>query len=707
VSAGVLSRLRAVNATKHPEDSVAFRAVVCAAVVVAAHAVLREEVGGPALGVAVAVGIPAGFVLSHRSRRRNRFGLKVLLAAGMLVAVAQFVVALGGAGAANLAQAQQPLAELFLWVQLLHAFDVPSRRDLLFALVSSLVLLSIAGVLSVSTELGLNVGVWAVLALVALVLAHRSELDERSAPLAAARTAPRPSLRGSLAAAGSVTAVLAVVVLAAGAVFAVAPPAGTARALSFPVELPQVLRTPNPGGVANPSLGDDDPARPDGGAGTGVGRKSHGYFGFADRLVVATRGRPDDSLVMRIRASAPGFWRGQTFDTWDGRIWTASDDRPCLVRGRAPLTLPPPADGVVAPDTVELVQTVYVERDGPNLLFAAADPEQVWFGDSALWQLPDGALRTGVLLDRGAVYTVVSRRPRVDEPILRAAMGTQGPAGGLAPTVRARTLALPRSTTARVRELAATVTSGAPTTLDKVRALEAWLRGNVRYSLDVPPLPSGVDAVDEFLFESRTGYCEQIASSMVVLLRSLGVPARLAVGYVSGERNPLTGLFEVRASDAHAWTEVWFPGWGWIPFDPTASVPLSPDAVGSAGEGLSSFLAERLQVPTGALVGAAGTLALGVAGTSGWWVGRWALRRWRRRRAPWPERWLLRLERLGRRRGRARAPDESARSYAEALGLLADERWRRAVATVESAAFAADAPDDRARAEADAVVAGR
>ncbi len=707
MSSGALSRLRAVNATKHPEDSVAFRAVVCAAVVVAAHAVLREDVGGLALAVAVVAGIPAGFVLSHRSRRRNRFGLKVLLAVGMLVAVAQFVVALGGGGASNLAQAQQPLAELFLWVQLLHAFDVPSRRDLLFALVSSLVLLSIAGVLSVSTALALNVGVWAVLALVAIVLAHRSELDERSAPLAATGTVARRSVRRSLAAAGSVTGVLAVVLIAAGAVFAVAPPAGTARTLSFPVELPQVLRTPNPGGVANPSLGDDDPARPDGGTGTGAGRKSYGYFGFADRLDVATRGRPDDSLVMRVRASAPGFWRGQTFDTWDGRIWTASDDRPRLVRGRAPITLPPPADGVIAPDTVELVQTVYVERDGPNLLFAAADPEQVWFGDSALWQLPDGALRTGVLLDRGAVYTVVSRRPRVDESILRAALGAQGPASGLAPAVRARTLALPRSTTTRVRALATAVTADAPTTFDKVRALEEWLRVNVRYSLDIPPLRSGVDAVDEFLFESRAGYCEQIASSMVVLLRSLGIPARLAVGYVSGERNPFTGLFEVRASDAHAWTEVWFPGWGWIPFDPTASVPLSPDTVGAAGEGLSSFLAERLQVPTGALVGVAAMLGAGVVGASGWWFGRSVQRFWRRRRAPWPERWLLRLERVGRRRGRVRAPDESARSYAEALGLLDDERWRRAVSTVETAAFAAEAPDEQARAEADALVGGR
>ncbi len=78
-----------------------------------------------------------------------------------------------------------------------------------------------------------------------------------------------------------------------------------------------------------------------------------------------------------------------------------------------------------------------------------------------------------------------------------------------------------------------------------------------------------MDTVEYFLFEQRRGYCEQFASSLAVMACSIGIPARVATGYVPGEYNPFTGLHEVRANDAHAWVEVYFPGYGWSTFDPT------------------------------------------------------------------------------------------------------------------------------------------
>jgi len=90
----------------------------------------------------------------------------------------------------------------------------------------------------------------------------------------------------------------------------------------------------------------------------------------------------------------------------------------------------------------------------------------------------------------------------------------------------------------------------------------------------------GEDAVDDFLFESQLGFCEQIASTLTIMLRSQGVPARLATGYVPGERDRVSGVWNVRGTDAHAWVEVWFPQTGWQPFDPTAEVPLAADAGG-------------------------------------------------------------------------------------------------------------------------------
>ena len=100
-----------------------------------------------------------------------------------------------------------------------------------------------------------------------------------------------------------------------------------------------------------------------------------------------------------------------------------------------------------------------------------------------------------------------------------------------------------------------------------MQSLIHWIGAHTRYSQDIPPLPAGADTVDEFLFGNRVGFCEQISTSLAVMLRSLGIPAREAVGYVPGGYDPITDLYQVHANDAHAWVQVWFPGYGWQDFD--------------------------------------------------------------------------------------------------------------------------------------------
>jgi protein-glutamine gamma-glutamyltransferase len=141
----------------------------------------------------------------------------------------------------------------------------------------------------------------------------------------------------------------------------------------------------------------------------------------------------------------------------------------------------------------------------------------------------------------------------------------------------------------------------------------------------------GVDAVDDFLFESQRGFCEQIATALAVMLRSQGVPARLASGYVPGERDRISGVWKVRASDAHAWVEVWFPQSGWQAFDPTADVPLAGEAARrTVGAELASALIGGVRSHAAVL---AVTMVLVVALTTAVWAARWWLRR--RRRGRW------------------------------------------------------------------------
>jgi transglutaminase-like putative cysteine protease len=219
-------------------------------------------------------------------------------------------------------------------------------------------------------------------------------------------------------------------------------------------------------------------------------------------------------------------------------------------------------------------------------------------------------------------------------------------------------------------------------------------------------LTAGADAVDQFLFVDRVGFCEQIGTSLVVMLRSLGIPARLAVGFVPGERNPFTGLWEVRASDAHAWAEVWFPGVGWQAFDPTAHVPLAGDAsVRAAGSGLLPYLLRHLPHPPAVVVETA--IALGsviLLLLVGARLARW--RRRRRARAPrsWSALHVAKLERMGTRLAVPRRPGQTLPEYARVLeeaGVPA-ESLRRVIDGIEVDAFSGErlSTDERQKVEA-------
>ena len=117
------------------------------------------------------------------------------------------------------------------------------------------------------------------------------------------------------------------------------------------------------------------------------------------------------------------------------------------------------------------------------------------------------------------------------------------------------------------------MTGSEPTPYDRVRSIERYLR-TFPYTLDVPHPPASRDLVDYFLFDLKEGYCDYYASAMVVLARAAGIPARLAIGYASGDYNEKSRRFMVTGADAHSWVEVDFPNTGWVPFEPTASRPL-------------------------------------------------------------------------------------------------------------------------------------
>jgi transglutaminase-like putative cysteine protease len=411
----------------------------------------------------------------------------------------------------------------------------------------------------------------------------------------------------------------------------------------------------------------------------------------SETLDMTQRPRLSDQVVFTVNARRASFWRGQTFDEWDGRTWRQSDHDTVQLRSpNGAVAVPRDTYDIGAFEGRSMRQTFRMESDYSNVVFAAPSLVTVQT-DKIVEGNPDGTATVYGGFGRGATYTVTSRSMPVTAKLLRAADEEVVPAEVY------RRYGTPETTTERVDSLARAVTGPATTTYDKILAIEAWLGDNVRYSLDAPLSPSNVDIVDDFLFRSRVGWCEQVASSLVVLARSAGIPARLATGFVPGRRDTLSGEFVVRERDAHAWAEVYFAGIGWQPFDPTASVPLA----GEARDGGSWLVVARQHAYELGLL-AAVIVLLAVAAPE--LRARWQ-RRQARKRANWAARSLARLERVGRKAGRSRYPAETPREYASVLArYLRDERIRGVGETLDVESFSSSGASESARESADAVL---
>lgn len=307
-----------------------------------------------------------------------------------------------------------------------------------------------------------------------------------------------------------------------------------------------------------------------------------GGMGLSDRMEPGQLGALglDDRPALRVRfpdgvpPSAIRYFRGLTLWSTDGRAWS----RPRW--SDAPLQdLPPVPDRGIA-------QEITLEPDAapwlPVLDRPIAAPEGLRLAFDHSLPLPRG--------QRQLRYEAVSDPTLALEPF------------GLSPQTRSLALALPSARNPRTLALARRLRAQSTDTEDYARRALALFRDEFSYSLEPPPL--GLNAVDEFLFDTKSGYCEHYASAYATLLRAGGVPARVVLGYQGGYYNAIGGHLVVRRADAHAWVESWIEGRGWLRADPTAMV--AP---------------ERIERGSGALDGLEGRI-----GGAGLW--RWLYDRW-------------------------------------------------------------------------------
>jgi transglutaminase-like putative cysteine protease len=256
-----------------------------------------------------------------------------------------------------------------------------------------------------------------------------------------------------------------------------------------------------------------------------------------------------ENELFAVGAELPSYWRAAALSEFDGEQWSLPETILDEVDGK----LDPASPGSVHNEQL----TTILGLEGA-LVPAAAEPVLAEGPGLGFNSLTDTLVKTSSELDRDDTYAIESQMPRFAAEALRAA-STESPPD---PVFLELPDDLPAAVTVNARE----VTAGQPTPFDQMVALQDWFRTEFTYSTEIPE-GHGNSAIESFL-EDRVGYCEQFAGTFAAMARALGVPARVAVGFTQGELQE-DGSYLVLGRNAHAWPEVWFDGYGWVPFEPT------------------------------------------------------------------------------------------------------------------------------------------
>jgi len=270
--------------------------------------------------------------------------------------------------------------------------------------------------------------------------------------------------------------------------------------------------------------------------------------------------------IISLETMQPLKWRGGALTTFDGRRWTnPNGDAQRIPVDEGSVKLGEPQDR-----HRRISYHVELEPLDSSALFFAGTPLRVDLRRAFVIRTSTGALRLSDASPQGVRYDAYSELELPPE-------STPAPyrVPRLAAADRERSLQLP-SLDPRIPRLASFLAAGALTDLERSRAIERALRARYGYTMELPD-HEVADPLAYFLFIRRKGHCEYFASAMAVLLRTQGIPSRLATGFEGGVYNSITDQWVIRGSDAHAWVEAWIPGYGWTTFDPT---PPDPNSAG-------------------------------------------------------------------------------------------------------------------------------
>ena len=532
------------------EDSIGLRATIFYLIIVATTSVWYF-VGLSSLYVVSIIFITAiGYIFSYLQRRKNNVLLKILMTFGMIYLLRQFFIEL----IRNPFDPRIPLATFLINLNAVHSFDLPTRLDLSFSFFVSFILMVIAGIFARESIFIVFLLFFMIGVIITLSYLNNYKVSSKY-----------------------ISGVLLCVSFVGFLIFPIIPKninIGFRQDIMSQVvrrltNLQGELRTPYSYSTSNLYR------LPEGRSIPPLPFNPEEYFGFAPFVDLRQRGNLSSALVFRVLTPWGVYHRGLAFDTYNGFGWYQNEEKVQMLNtAEQPFIL---NKKYMAGEYLERA-TYFVERDMPsNIIFIPKNTGNLYFPSPIIYVDSQEGYRAPFEIPKGLIYSSFysSSFPSAEE-----LLNAKAPA----PNEFKDYLQLP-IIPKRVIDLTLNITKDYNTSWEKLTAIKNYLEDNLLYSLDIPPLGENEDAVDNFLFVTKRGYCEQFATAFTVMARIIGIPSRFITGYGPGDLNPWTGMYEVRVKNAHAWVEVYLDPLGWIPVDPT---PLSSEIV-TQRSGESSF----------------------------------------------------------------------------------------------------------------------
>lgn len=487
----------------------------------------------------------------------------------------------------NLGDLTHGLLLLLTWMQLAKCFTLAQRRDLFFSLGVSFVLMVFAASRSKHTVFLFLLALYTLAAIYTLILAHADNRRQRATGHQTADNGSNPFPASSLL---LTTAILSL----AGGVYLITPRPAAINLGAYPdhggTDYHSDSWQEEAEGFRSPSKGigesEDGSEKGEPGPDTQAPRHTNNYKGLDTSFDInapgPSRSSPGNGIVLYLQAPQGLYLRGRVFDHFDGLHWhqTEREERKFnLKHGFIDLDVPPGGKAIH--------QIIEIASDSSDVLVATPSVARLGFPGTVVARDQDGTLRIPRTLRAGTRYEAFSRqhfvggRPAQPTPELHQ---------------RQRYLQLPENFDPGIADLARRASAGATTPLQVAAKLESHLRENYAYSFETIFNSQNTTPLGEFLFQTRRGHCEYFASAMTIMLRSVDIPARLVTGFSATTYNPVTGYYEVRALDGHAWTEAWLSGQGWVSFEPTAFYKLPEENSTTTAGALDRYLARLDQI---------------------------------------------------------------------------------------------------------------